>query len=217
LGEKSEFAMFGKKNRVQTFVNIGLLCGNALVFVVLLRSWLISEGREMSQARKDAENLGMDIYFAKDPFAIFVAKTFPQTHTFKVFDYPNLLIMNGSAIQDDRHDAATEEAEIILGPDFSITCRYSLSNIDGARKPRIHEVLLSINEDAFYDLNADGSYDLRILHDSERGSHSHEIWYDGQWRGVIAKGQSSTYERELPAIGVVTFDRETGRWTSVKE
>jgi hypothetical protein len=149
----------------------------------------------------------MDVYCARGPFTLFVDKDFPHKDTFKLFDYSQPLILaveNGVANDGD----ATKEAAIVLGADFSISCEYSLSN-----GVQVRALTLSKKNESLIDLNADGSFDVRIhVPSDEKPRPPSEIWYQGKWREVVSDGGGDKYRKQVAGGGAVCFDTKSGVW-----
>ena len=192
-------------NRSLLLLNTIFLCVNIICVAPRICHWLIPLTRSAPQAFRDAEKLNMDLYFAKTPFALLVAKTFPQENTFTFIDYGHRLLMSGEdADGDDDHGAARRKATITFGT-ASMSCYYSLD-----KGIRMNELEFATETQIITDLNADGFYDMRIPLD-RKGIL--QVWYNDKWQDVIG-GEGGKYQRHLRNDGVVDFDMQSGIWLS---
>ncbi len=170
----------------------------------------------MPRAREYAEFLEMDVYLAKKPFAIFVDKNFPQKYEFTMRDYSRPLLINVRDTESDTEGKTTMTAMLAADPDVALSCDYTLVEINGSLEAKVDRVLLQTKSAGFYDLNVDGFFDARVNLESEP-THATQVWYDGGWRDTLPDARVFSYEVGLPEVGVVTFDKKTGRWTSASE
>lgn len=187
------------------FTNLVLLVVN--IICLLPRT---PDSAFVAEASKHAATLGMDLGYATAPLTLLVDKNFPAKDRFKLFDQNQQLLVIGEDVSKDEGGVATRKALIALGTDFELACFYSLNN-------EIHpnELRLTRKDESLFDLNADGSYDVRVQHsviDSSDGLPKIQIWYDSQWRGVIRGGDSSKYRKKLQDGDVVEFDIKRGQW-----
>ena len=169
--------------------------------IVFLRSKLLLDNQSITKALKDAEIIGMDVYFVKSPFALLVDHDFPTKETFTLFDYGRSLI-----IKNDDKGADRKEVTIVLGIDFSMSCIYSLSN-----GIKVNELKLSKKNETLFDLNADGYFDMRVSLPPNKRT---DILYKGKWQEVIPgdNNEWSKYKKKLKGGEIVFFDMQRGQW-----
>jgi hypothetical protein len=197
--------------RLPFILNWILLGSNAVLLVALAWSWLSAKG-PTEKARASAQLLGMDIYAAKGPFAIFVDKDFPRRYEFTMHDYSRPLVVNVTELDREAHNNPRMSAQIVADPDVAISCDYTLVDDHGSYRALIDNVSLQTKTAGFDDMNVDGHFDSRVNHEADL-MHRQQIWYDGEWRDVVPAAYESQYERRLCEVGEVVFDRKTGRWT----
>jgi hypothetical protein len=171
----------------------------------------------MRRVHEEANVIDMNVYFAKGPFAILVDKAFPQQHSFSFGDSSQQLTAQGYPIESDDDSKATRTAMLVVDRDIAVSCEYWIEEAHGGPESHVESIMLQTDRKGVWDLNVDGIFDQQLVTDAESGKHSEQIWYDGQWQQVLPHGDVPRYERELPEVGLVTFDKESGRWTSATD
>jgi len=198
--------------KVLSLANWLLLAFNIVLFIALIAPWLAVDSPTMQRARKEAELIDMDVYFAKGPFVILVNESFPQKHAFSMAD--KTLALSAQGYPSEGESAGMRTAMLAVGPDVALSCDYRITDAHASPlQVEVDSILLQTGSKGVWDLNVDGIFDQQLLTDSAAGKFSEQIWYDGKWQQVLPHGDVSPYERELPQIGWVTFDKESGRWT----
>ncbi len=199
-----------RRSKLRRLATWALLCVNFIVLVFLSRQWLSYAKPATASARKAAEMLGMKTYCVRDPFVLLVNKEFPANSSFTLLVDDQSLVMSAEEVAQHAAEATRREVTVILGIEFSITCEYSL--VQGV--PKVHEIVISKEDGALFDLNADGFSDERIPNRTVHKGPG-QIWYQGEWRDLDPQGEwSNRYEKRLRDGTLVRFDMESGRWLS---
>lgn len=202
-----------------------VLSVNIMLLALLVLTWLMRLHPSATVVGKDAKTLGMDVYCERSPFAVFVNKDFPQNQGFAFTRYGLPLFLTSEDVTEpsqppldrDRDNKAQAAQNVMLGfgeDYFTISCVYSATNA-----VHVDELLVTRNDgghsESFFDLNADGFPDLRLIVDQKQDVHRSEIWYGGKWQEAIAQGKK--YEKQLPGGEKVRFDRQGGLWVLADE
>lgn len=193
------------------FLSGVFLCLNVLLLIALATSWRQPTAPGSLPLEADADLLGMDLYSTKAPFAVFVAKEFPQDGSFHFLHYGQPLSVSVEKVEGDE---TRREATLYLGENFSISCKYSPDDAG-----RVTEWLLMEDRDglrdALFDYNADGFVDAWVVRDEERRASAHYVMYDGEWREVAeTKGKC---KKQLKGGQEVEFDMKSGQWAVTSE
>ncbi len=210
--------------RVRSALNGALLVGNVVLFGLITAVVLNHRGEVFrtafwNRAEDDAAKMGMDVSFAKSPFAFFTTKGHSRTHRFTLAQYDPLLLISAdvpaiiSSEENNGRDASETPTTLMLqlGQEFSTIIDYSCSP---AGAYRVHSLEIIRDRDgetcAFFDTNADGSYDLRLLRDKLHGVSRQEVWFAGSWRET-----ENTIDKDHKILvdgQEVRFNRRTGKW-----
>jgi hypothetical protein len=206
--------------RPPTVLNWALLCLNALLLVFLLTVLLISPrsipwNPSVRRAQLDAEVLGMEVYCARGPFSINVAKTFPRNESFwfQSYDQPVALVTDAAMGEE----SGTRNVMLVLGEDFSVSMDYSNSMdcfYSPSSKCQIRNLMLINSQgESLTDFNVDGCFDLRRLPDTEAQTGRYCIYFGGEWCEV--QDFLGEYHKRLVGGQEVIFDIESGQWRDV--
>jgi len=188
--------------------NLLFLLFNIMLTIFLVFRLLLPLDQSIARARKDASELGMDIYFVKSPFSIFVDKDFPNKYKYVLFEYDQPLIISANII-DEKDSGKKREVNVTLGTDFSITCIYSVDN-----GIIVNELSLFKKNDALFDLNADGFIDKHLTLFPEKRL---DVRYKGDWHEVTQGEGISKYQVQLKSGKNVSFDIQRGLWLSLED
>jgi hypothetical protein len=204
--------------RCRYVVNGILCCCNTLLFLLLLVMFLGHRGELpwdpfIRKAESDAVKMGMDVWFAKFPFALFVARDSPKGESFTLLKYDPPVIFSADKIEGESIGTGKHSIMLHLGEDFSIVIHFSASEADISE---IHELeLVKDNERqrvALFDMNADGWPDFRIVRDKTLDTSQEYVSYERDWREV--KDTIGKYEKKLVDGEEVVFDMQAGQWRS---
>lgn len=214
--------------RFRSIANWVLLCLNCVFFVLLLVFSLVYEhdGAIDPEAMRAAErglavyeegDILRDVYCAKGPFALWVAKDFPSDQAFDFFQYAlGLSLSLDSPLPPDEDDGETHSLALELGDDFWFTVNFC----PAGRYPEVRsfalyqtrgDVLVTLRDN-----NADGVFDMRQTMDEVKGVSRTNVWYHGTWRAVAPRSseefQQTEYRRQLVDGERVYFNLQTGEW-----
>lgn len=207
-----------RQTRLQyrSILNWLLLWFNALLLLFLVFHWLLPLGRSVVRARKDAAKLGMDVYFVRSPFTLLVNKDFPHNEAFMLFEHGQPFVISGEDV-DEKGAEPARTVSLGLGTDFSISCDYSPADNSLTNGTHVHDLVLHRRNEAFFDLNVDGSFDMRHVRDEEQHVSHTYVRHQGKWQETVWDGTSSKYKRRLVGGGTVSFDMKSGLWVSPAE
>jgi len=216
--------------RQRSILNWVLLSLNGMLFVFLLaRSLLCQRDRALEPAAMRAtaramaayEELGIsgDIYCAKGPFALVVAKNYPSNPSFDFFHYGLGINLSLDGLLHDKADGETHSVTLGLGNDFWFSVDFSSSG----RQPSIGSFMLSRRKNGVHevliDYNADGVFDVRQTTHEEENVRGTYVWYGGAWRAVAARSpkdfQQTEYRMQIIDGERVYFDFESGKWMPI--
>lgn len=192
-------------------LNIVVLIVNASLIIFLFI--LSKPARSVNvRAEQEASEMNMTLLGAKESLSVFMDNDFPRNRNFKLFDSSQQLLVEGQPVSDQTiHRGATDLLSIALGTNTTLFCYYSK---DKNPEPHLHEIVLALQDSTLIDYNADGCFDLRMLHPTAAPGVGLQVWFDGKWEDVNRDGVSSQYRRHLQKGGAVEFDIKSGRWRS---
>ncbi len=204
--------------RIGTALNWTFFCFNVLVLVLLLLMFANFQGirvssRDLPEAKNAAAEMGMDVFFAKDPFALFVAKRFPDDASFTFYRHGLGMMLSVDDIKG-ANERTTKDVLFSLGEEVSVSLHYSYSGADRftLHDLKIHDLMLNRNcgdqYEAIKDFNADGSYDIRSTWDMTRDIGSVYVFFDNEWQEV--EDGAGEYEKKLVDGREVKFDMQIG-------
>lgn len=192
-------------------LNILVLIINASLIIFLFTSSRLARSVNV-RAEQEASEMNMTLLGAKESLSVFMDNDFPRNRHFKLFDSSRQLFIEGQLVSDQTiHRDATDLVLIGLGTNTTLFCYYSK---DKNPEPRLHEIVLALQDSTLFDYNADGCYDLRTLNPTGTPSVGLQVWLDGKWEDVNRDGVSSQYRKHLQKGGAVEFDMKSGRWRS---
>ena len=182
-------------------LNWFLLVTNLLILGLLTFGWVfpVADAIRKGFALEDASR--METYVARRPFAVLTDPAFPGNRAYRFLDMGCLLSLDVSPVE---HGSSLREAWLRIGDTFSVSCTFS-SNAPTT----VREYCLTRGPLTVMDLNADGSYDLRV---SQKPDLRSEIWADGKWQGVVIGGNTGKYLKEMRDGTWRSFDMDAGRW-----
>jgi hypothetical protein len=156
----------------------------------------------------------MDVFCARGPFAISVAKDFSDSGSFMFIRYGQPLSVFTRVVEED--GGATNSATMMLGDEVLISVEYSYSSSGVCQ---VHDLSLMrwIGErsEQFVDKKADGSYDILNVRDLKTQAGRDCVFYEGDWREV--EEFIGHYRSRLVDGQVVSFDTESGKWRPVTD
>lgn len=210
--------------RLPSMLNWALLCLNTALAVALTSVLLLSPGGPNGHLvphplPDNVAALGMAVYYEMGPFVLLAGKGFPKTHEFALTLRDQSLSMSlTDAVWMD--EPATYSASMGVGPDFSLSCDYSL--IDG--NPSVLKMMLSHRREGllewFTDLNVDGVFDLRGTRDEEHHLSRGYVLYQGNWQEILGGDkapQQDELHKQLVDGTLVSFVKERGHWLTEEE
>ncbi|REK12235.1 MAG: hypothetical protein DWQ37_12635 [Planctomycetota bacterium] len=122
-------------------------------------------------------------------------------------DFDGGASIRGQEADLTHHKNATRSLELWLGVGFQLACSYSVPD-----EIEVHDLHLIREGKGAFDLDADGTYDLRLQHGDDAAG-TREIWYEEKWQEVEEQASGENmYERKLKDGTRVEFDLEQGKW-----
>lgn len=206
--------------RLPTLLNWMLLTVNVLTFAFLLcfslmPPWPPPWNPSVRRAQADANVMGMDVFCARSPFAISVAKDFSGSGSFMFIRYGQPISLLTQPVEEE-NGGATSSAAMMLGHEVVISAKHSYSS-GGACQVHALSLMRWIGgrNEQFVDENADGSYDTRHVRDLKTQTGCDYVFYEGDWQEVAEV--VGYYRSRLVDGQVVSFDMESGKWCSVRD
>ncbi len=155
-----------------------------------------------------SEVLGMEVYCARDPFAVFVHPDKPPSDGFLFEAFDAQFSVTESPEDESDYGAGARDVQLTLGESFSIACVFR-----PALAGDVRELKLMLSDYGLIDFNVDGQWDIRIWYPPKTRV---EVLLQGEWRGVTLKDGTQN-RRRLLSGGMVVFDREGGEWLAGPE
>ena len=184
-----------------------LLVVGALLLVLLGVGLLRPGGARRAAAQQQrTPALGMQEYFSRPPFDLFVATNFPDNESFRFIDNTTLLTLVANDKRKERRGSM--EASMSIGTNFLLVCRYMPGSLSLPT-----EYYLVFKSFSVIDLNCDGVMDERA---TRQPVQRFDVWLDGKWAEVDSnqKDGAGKYRRCLLSGNWVVFDRERGNWSA---
>jgi hypothetical protein len=162
----------------------------------------------------------MDAYMVKRPFALYVAKRFPQDESYALVHSggPELVIVEDERTTED----ATARKVTLQWTDigFALSCDYSFAS----GRSKIGAITLAHEDhrvlEALIDLNADGVYDVRLVMEKTRKTSCLSIFYEGKWQEVMGSERDpgmDKYHKRLLNGRRLSFDMGRGSWVPTEK
>jgi hypothetical protein len=199
--------------RVRPVFHWLLLSVNLLLFLFLSHRAVQPVDPAAARAQSDGAKLGLELYVVKDPFACFVHKTFPKDGSFTLLDYREPVFLSTRVVETTK-SGELKEVTVGLGTSYSLSFQYTATD-----KPAVREMAmtnaLDDSAEAFFDLNADGTYDAHLLRGQQGRATRLFIWCEGGWQQVQSiddDPKQDKYHKRLTSGRSVAFDMPTGRW-----
>lgn len=199
--------------RVRPVFHWLLLSVNLLLFLFLSYRAVQPVDPAEARAQGDAAKLGLEPYVVKDPFACFVHKTFPKDGSFTLLDYREPVFLSTRDVETTK-SGEVKEVTVGLGTSYSLSFQYTAGD-----KPAVREMAMTNaiddSAEAFFDLNADGTYDVHLLRSQHGRATRLFIWCEGGWQQVQSiddDPKQDKYHKRLTSGRNVAFDMATGRW-----
>jgi len=164
--------------------------------------------------------LGMNVYVAREPFALFVNKEFPSDKAFMLARYgspADIAISEQLDTPVENNDPSIMKRELsvdLVDTDFSMKCRYHVYSQTG----NVEVVRFEVYRDdhAFFDLNADGAFDSLVT-TGKNGNGTVHVSYQGEWREVDPALPQDAHHKRLLGGKAVVFDADQGVWKPSNE
>ena len=193
--------------RVLSTVNVAIAFVNIVLISLIGYGYLSFKWSKATKTvSEDASIMGMEVFFVRPPYAVFVDNDFPRKKRFKFVEYDSQLFLSA----DDpvtEEDGSTRQVAVSLGTDFSLSFEYYPD-----KNNQVRDLMLTKTDESLVDLNADGLSDVRMTIDPKLANR--RIWYQGEWQSV-ARDSVMTYDKHkatLPSGEIVVFDLKAGRW-----
>lgn len=217
--------------KLRSVLNWTLLTVNGILFACLMTlAWNhrheIFGSPFQRRVEDDAKKMGMNVYLAKFPFAVFTPVDSSSANHFALFRYDPPLVVSAESpkmvpdegVAGETNDARTT-AMLHIGEEFSLIVDYAYSSSGGYR---VHDVQVVRDVDdgreCFFDFGSDGTYDFHMFQMFQDGMYlasKHEVWFQSRW--VEVKETMGRYRKRLADGQEVLFDVQLGKWRAVAD
>jgi hypothetical protein len=189
-----------------------LLIVNLVLLSVTILVALTSRRQAVSSLPENVEeHLDMDVAYSRGSIALFVNDKVGKATGLKLFDTSQDLLFSTNETEAADQNGATRSALVSIGDDFEMKFMVGIDK----QGTRVREIIATIGDAVYTDLNADGVYDVRHLRTpvgSDDSLSVTQVWFDEQWHSARREVGLNREVRSLEDGRRVKFDREEGNW-----